>query len=105
MSYGQRRPAMRPGAADNHRSAPRSPPCYLILIISDLVGSIRFPLRNFLVAFFFVAMRFLPVGEIAPWGGHDAYTQFPRQCKRLANPCSPSPKMAVPIEAVLGEAA
>ena len=56
MSYGQRRPAMRPGAADNHRSAPRSPPCYLILISSDLVGSIRFPLRNFLVAFFFVAM-------------------------------------------------
>ena len=96
---------MRPGPPTIIGQPPRSPPCYLILISSDLVGSIRFPLRNFLVAFFFVAMRFLPVGEIAPWGGHDAYTQFPRQCKQLANLCSPSPEMAVPVEAVFGEAA
>jgi hypothetical protein len=35
--------------------------------------------------FFLAAMRFLPVGEIAPWGGHDAYIQFPRRCKQLGS--------------------
>ena len=57
-----------------------------LTLVSGFVDSIFLAFFNFLVAFFFVAMCCLPVGKIAPWGGHDVYMQKTRECKTSSGP-------------------